>query len=94
MTDIYYIRIAMEKDAGLASIGSSMLRHGSKIIGGIRSFAHKPISTTMKRLFWTRAKPGEYMKGIKGELGFGAKWGGGLGATGIVATPLFTQRDI
>ena len=90
MDKIHYMRMAMEKDAGFESIG----RFGMKALKGLKSFANKPISATLKKLFWTRAKPGEIGKNIKSELGYGVKWGGGLAVGGVVATPMFTSRNI
>ena len=91
MTKLQYLRIAMEKDASFAS---SIARHGGKILSGLKSFVKKPFSTTMKKVFMSRAKPGEYMKNLKSEASYGLKWGGGLAAGGIVASPAFVSRKI
>lgn len=85
-----HIRIAMEKDAGFASIG----RKAVSMLGGLRRFGRKPFSTTAKKMFMTKAKPGEIGKNIKTEIGFGVKAGGGILATGVLATPMFVPRKI
>jgi len=91
MANLQYVRTAMEKDAAFAS---TIARHGGRILSGLKSFAQKPFSTTMKKLFLTRAKPGTIGKNVRSELGFGIKWGGGLGLAGTAATPFFTSRNI
>lgn len=91
MTELQYMRMALEKEAG---IGQTIAKQAPKIWAGLKGFAKKPISTTMKKLFWTRAKPGTIGKNVASEVGYGVKWGGGLGVAGIAASPLFTSRNI
>lgn len=90
----------MEKDAAFASFISRAatkmapkLMQG-KFVQGLKSFAQRPFSTTARKVFWTRAKPGEIGKNVRSELGFGVKWGGGLAAAGTLASPAFVKRPI
>ena len=98
--DIKYIRIAMEKDAGFASSAFNIARRSGigrkavSMLGGLRRLGRKPFSTTAKKLFMTRAKPGEIGKNVRSELSFGAKAGGGILTTGVLATPMFVPRKI
>jgi len=98
MTTIYYMRMAMEKDAGLGSFAAKIVPMAKRVASGIgrfasgtKAFAKHPIKTTGRSMI---AKPGTKGKNIAGELGFGAKWGGGFAAAGIVGAPLFTSRNI
>ena len=84
---IHYMGYHLEKSAGIGSAIAGMAR-------GIGRFAKAPLRTTAKTLLWSRAKPGTIGQNISRELGYGWKWGGGLGLASIAATPMFTQRSI
>jgi len=82
--NISYMRMAMEKDA--ASWGG--------IVRGVKSFASHPVSSIAKKLFWSRAKWRDVPKNIYNEMSSGAKFGVGIAAGGIAASPFFLHDKV
>lgn len=81
--DISYMRIAMEKDAAWGGI-----------VKGIKSFASHPIRSTAKKLLWSRAKWRDVPKNIYNEAGYGLKYGVGIAAGGVAASPFFLHNKV
>jgi len=75
-----YMRLALEKDAGML-----------QSIGG---FVKHPVSTTLKKVFWSRAKPGEYFKNLGEQTMPNFKWGAGIAAGGTAVSPFFVNRPV
>jgi hypothetical protein len=89
--NISYMRMAMEKDA--ASWGGFVKGVGS-IARGVKSFASHPVKSTAKKLFWSRAKWIDVPKNIYNEMSSGAKFGVGIAAGGIAASPFFLHDKV
>ena len=85
--DTKHLYMAIEKDAGIAS-------GIAKGIRGFMGFARKPVRTTLKKIFWSRAPKGKIIQNVGEELSYAKNWGAGLAAGGVAASPFFVRNPI